>query len=405
MQIRRIEPRTALCHKPQVAAYARVSTDMTDQLNSYETQMAHYRCFITANADWDFAGVYAEQGRSGTNANKRPAFLKMMQDSAAGKIDLILCKSISRFARNVADAQSYCKQLKAIHVEVRFEEGNISSFDPAADFLFSVLATVAQEESRSISENVKWAHQRRCERGEYRLGSNRIFGYDMDPTTGKLTPNKQAWLVRLIFQRFASGTPLHLIADEMNALGCKRLRSRRPVDASMLRSILRNETYVGDKLLQKTAPRDFLTKRPDPHVAYTSYYLTDDHAPIVPRATWEAAQARLCALESAHAHNIHRQGRPHHPFYGKLICGCCGHPYTRRTFSAHGISYKAWNCSERQKGKHGNGCKNPMIRETVLESIIAQQMGWGSFNPAAFERTISRVLISPNGVKVMQTNE
>ena len=204
MRVQRIPSRYE-CKKKRVAAYCRVSTRDASQEESFETQLAYYTQYIKGNPDWVFVRIYADHGVSGVSTRKRPEFLEMIHDALAGKIDLILVKSISRFSRNLVDCQNYIAQLKDKGVEVRFEREGISSFDPTSGFIFSLLSAVAQDESRSISENIKWGYKKRFERGEYCLGSNRILGYDKDPMTKKLVPNKDAWIVRLAFERFVQG--------------------------------------------------------------------------------------------------------------------------------------------------------------------------------------------------------
>ena len=167
--------------------------------------------------------MYADEGRSGTSAKHRPEFLRLMQDAEQGQIDIILTKSISRFARNVVDCQRYVKDLKSRGVEVRFEREGISSMDASADFIFSMLATVAQEESRSISENVRWRYAKDFAKGVYRLGGNRILGYDMGDD-GKLTPNGDAWIIKKVFDNFLAGMNYTEIAADLDAAGAKRLR-------------------------------------------------------------------------------------------------------------------------------------------------------------------------------------
>ena len=179
--------------KKKVAAYARVSTLLEEQEESYETQKNYYEALIRQNPDWEFAGIFADRGITGTSAKKRPEFMRMIEAARNGEINIILCKSISRFSRNVIDTQHYVHELKSMHVEVRFEKEGISSFDGSADLIFSVMASAAEMESRSISENVKWSYRRKLEQGVRHLGSNRIFGYD--EINGKLTPNEDAWIV------------------------------------------------------------------------------------------------------------------------------------------------------------------------------------------------------------------
>ena len=389
--------------KKRVAAYCRVSTDTTGQQESYDTQLRYYKTLIPANHDWEFAGVYADEGRSGTSAKHRPEFLRLMQDAEQGQIDIILTKSISRFARNVVDCQRYVKDLKSRGVEVRFEREGISSMDASADFIFTMLATVAQEESRSISENVRWRYGKDFEKGVYRLGGNRILGYDMGDD-GKLTPNGDAWIIKKVFDNFLAGMNYTEIAADLDAAGAKRLRSDKPYTAERIRRILRNEYYVGDMLLRKNAPKDFLTKCPI-HTDYTSYYIRDAHVGIIDRNTWERAKEKLDAVAADKAAGLVFNCTETHFLYGKAFCGECGAPYTRRTFTDRkGEHYKAWNCRERQKGKKGKGCKNSAVREEILLAEIADAMQYDKFDMAAFDELVERVMITPGKIQVQIKN-
>lgn len=389
--------------KKRVAAYCRVSTDTMGQQESYDTQLRYYKTLIPANHDWEFAGVYADEGRSGTSAKHRPEFLRLMQDAEQGQIDIILTKSISRFARNVVDCQRYVKDLKSRGVEVRFEREGISSMDASADFIFSMLATVAQEESRSISENVRWRYGKDFEKGVYRLGGNRILGYDMGDD-GKLTPNGDAWIIKRVFDDFLAGMNYTEIAADLDAAGAKRLRSDKPYTAERIRRILQNEYYVGDMLLRKNAPKDFLTKRPI-HADYTSYYIRDAHVGIIDRNTWERAKEKLDAVAADKAAGLVFNCTETHFLYGKAFCGECGAPYTRRTFTDRkGEHYKAWNCRERQKGKKGKGCKNSAVREEILLAEIADAMQYDKFDMAAFDELVERVMITPGKIQVQIKN-
>ena len=389
--------------KKRVAAYCRVSTDTAGQQESYDTQVRYYKTLIPANYDWEFAGVYADEGRSGTSVKHRPEFLRLMQDAEQGEIDVILTKSISRFARNVVDCQRYVKDLKSRGVEVRFEREGISSMDASADFIFSMLATVAQEESRSISENVRWRYAKDFEKGVYHLGGNRILGYDMG-TDGKLIPNGDAWIIKRVFDNFLAGMNYTEIAADLDAAGAKRLRSDKPYTAERIRRILRNEYYVGDMLLRKNAPKDFLTKCPI-HTDYTSYYIRDAHVGIIDRNTWEQAKEKLDAVAADKAAGLVFNCTETHFLYGKVFCGVCGAPYTRRTFTDRkGGHYKAWNCRERQKGKKGNGCKNSAVREETLLAEIADAMQYDKFDMAAFDELVERVMITPGKIQVQIKN-
>jgi hypothetical protein len=326
-----------------------------------------------------------------------------MQDAEQGEIDVILTKSISRFARNVVDCQRYVKDLKSRGVEVRFEREGISSMDASADFIFSMLATVAQEESRSISENVRWRYAKDFEKGVYHLGGNRILGYDMG-TDGKLIPNGDAWIIKKVFDNFLAGMNYTEIAADLDAAGAKRLRSDKPYTAEQIRRILHNEYYVGDMLLRKNAPKDFLTKCPI-HTDYTSYYIRDAHVGIIDRNTWEQAKEKLDAVAADKAAGLVFNCTETHFLYGKVFCGVCGAPYTRRTFTDRkGGHYKAWNCRERQKGKKGNGCKNSAVREETLLAEIADAMQLEKFDMAAFDELVERVMITPGKIQVQIKN-
>ncbi len=404
MRVRRITPYHEQAKK-RVAAYARVSTLTDNQEDSFETQVDYYTRFIQANPEWEFVGVFADQGVTGTSTKKRADFNKMLRKAKSGEIDLILVKSISRFSRNVVDCQRLVEELKDANVEVRFEREGISSFDSTSGFIFSLLSAVAQDESRSISENVRWGYQERFKRGEYCLGNNRILGYDTDPKTKKLVPNKDAWIIRQIFDLFISGETYQGIADAINAMGAKRLHKKKPFTPSVVQYIVSNESYVGDKLLQKQAPADFLTKRPDPNVSYESHYLTDDHEGIIDRGTWEEALAILNRRRAEVAQGIQKRGVTHHAFYGKLFCGECGEAYTRRTFTVKGRGkadyyYHAWNCRERQKGKKGNGCQGRTMREEELEKLICVKQDWESFDAERFDREVERVEVGEIDIMV-----
>lgn len=408
MRVRRIPARHEGKQK-RVAAYCRVSTRDAAQEESFETQVAHYTQYIAGNPDWAFVGIYADHGISGVSAQKRPGFLAMIQDAMEGKIDLILAKSISRFSRNLVDCQSYVAQLKDKGVEVRFEREGISSFDPTSGFIFSLLSAVAQDESRSISENIKWGYQKRFERGEYCLGSNRILGYDADPATRKLVPNQDAWIVKLAFERFVQGASYQTIAAELNAKGAKRLRGKTPLSVSSIQHMVSNETYAGDRLLRKTPPADFLTGKPDPSAKYERRYLRGAHEPIIDREMWESAQAILKRRRAEAARGIVKKGAAHHVFYGKLFCGECGAPYTRRTLTSRSRTGKrycaAWNCRERQKGKAGNGCRGRTVKEAELERAVAAELGWEAFDADKFAREVEQVEVQMSGVRVARKEE
>jgi hypothetical protein len=260
-------------------------------------------------------------------------------------------------------------------VDVYFEKENIHTSDPSSGLIFSLMGAIAQDESRSIGENIRWTYRENFRRGHYNLGNNRMLGYASRQAV--LTPNEDAWIVRLIFRLFLEGKTYRQIGAAVQKAGGRRLRSSRIFSGSALLRILQNETYVGDKFLQKQPPTDFLTKLPDKNQKYESWYLKDDHEAIVDRETFEAVQAVLAKRACDRQQGIYRKGREHF-LYGRIFCGYCGAPYTRRTFYGHEkekrICYKSWCCRERARGKAGNGCKNRIIREEKLLEMISENI-------------------------------
>ena len=244
----------------RVAAYARVSTDTEEQKSSYDSQVGYFTELIQNNPKWDFVEVYADLGKSGLKAEMRPDFLRMIEDAKAGKMDVILVKSISRFARNSLEAQEFAHLLKEYDVEVRFEREGLSTFDPQAEMIFDFLTAVAEQESKSISENTIWALKHLAEQGIRHLGNNRVLGYD--EIDGVLTPNEQAWIPKLIFEAYAAGKSYNEIADELEEKEASRLRSNSRFTPTQILRVLQNEIYVGDRQIQKKPHIDWKTKKP-----------------------------------------------------------------------------------------------------------------------------------------------
>lgn len=395
-------PRTRDLHKRRVAAYCRVSTAQDNQEESFETQVNYYTTYISANPDWEFAGVYSDE-KSGIKAENRPGFQKLIRDALDGKVDYILVKSISRFSRNIVDCQGYVKMLHGNGVEVRFEKENLDTADPSCSMMFSFLSAIAQDESRSISENVKWAYRERFRRGEYNLGSNRILGYDS--VDGRLVPNDDARIVKIIFQLYLEGKGLIEIADKLNSLGlCGR--SGEPLTDKGILYILSNEAYAGDKMLQKRAPKNYLTKQPEKHTQFESHYLMDDHEPVVDRATWDLVQNKLRQRRKDIDNGVKYHGGRTHFLYGKIFCAGCGAPMTRRTLRGYrGDKYKAWTCKERHKGRTGNGCLMRTIREADLLAAISLEMGYEQFEAEQFLQDVERVEVTDDSVEIMRVDK
>ena len=387
-------PRNRDLHKKRVAAYCRVSTLLEEQEDSLETQKSYYGSLIEAHDDWEFAGIYSDE-KSGTKAENRPGFQKLIRDALRGDVDYILVKSISRFSRNIVDCQRYARQLHSHGVDIHFEKENIDTADPSCSMMFSFLSAIAQDESRSISENVKWSYRERFKRGEYNLGNNRILGYDS--VDGKLVPNKDAGAVGLIYQLYVEGRSIEEIRRLLADVGVVT-RKGTPLSHHDIRYILQNETYRGDKLLQKQPPKNYLTKKPDKKQPFQSHYLKDDHEAIVAPEVWDAVQERIKQNLNMMETVGHLGGRPHF-LYGKIFCAECGSPMTRRTFTGYrGEKYKAWVCRDRHLGRHGNGCKMRIVKELDLLNEICAEVGWEEFSEEEFSAKIKRLDVFDKGV-------
>ena len=392
MIIRKIEQKKNVRIKRAVA-YIRTSTKMTSQAESYETQYKVYKDMIESDETLSFAGVYSDKV-SGTNKENRPGFQQLCADAEKRKFDLVYVKSVSRFSRNVGVMQRTVDRFRELGITIIFEEERIHTDDYSSNLSLGLIGAVSQDESHSISKNVAMGYHERFARGQYNLGNNRILGYDT--VNGRLVPNKDAWIVKEIFDRFVAGESYGGIAKAMNQKGVRTLKGGE-FCLQTVRYIIKNETYVGDKHLQKTPPRDYITHRPDPTNKVPDYYLTDDHEGIVSRETWNAAQERAKGIKENKAYNYGK----YHPFYGKIICGECGTPFKRRTLcKSGGEKYKAWNCGDRQKGAKGNGCKCRIIKEDELVEEILAQLDWTEFDDARFDETVERVAVFDDRIEV-----
>lgn len=246
--------------KLRVAAYCRVSTDTEEQATSYEAQIAHYTEYIQKNPEWEFAGVYADDGILGTNTKKRSEFNRMIEDCEAGNIDMIITKSISRFARNTLDCLKYIRQLKEKNIPVFFEKESINTMDAKGEVLITIMASLAQQESQSLSQNVKLGLQFRYQNGQVQVNHNHFLGYTKDENGNLIIDPEQAEVVKRIYREYLEGYSMDKIAKELEADGILTGAGKTRWWSSTINKILRNEKYIGDALLQKTYTTDFLSK-------------------------------------------------------------------------------------------------------------------------------------------------
>ena len=354
-----------LTRKKRVAAYARVSTEQDAQQNSYEAQISFYTDYIKSKPEWEFVDVYADEGISGTSYKKRDGFNRMVKDAEEGKIDLILTKSISRFARNTVDSLTITRKLKAVGVEVFFEKENISSMDAQAELIFTIMSSVAQEESRSISENVRWGHQRSMEAGKVHLPWGHFLGYRKGTNGLPEIVEEEAVVIRDMYRRFLSGETLKCIADTLTKQGIKTPTGKDIWSVETVRHILTNEKYKGDARLQKTYTVDFLTKEVRVNNGERKqWYIQDSHDAIVSPETFELVQKEL-------ERRAGRHGRFYDsPFTRKIICGDCGAYYGHRVWHSNDPYRKnIWLCNE--KYENGSICRPPKVTdEEIMQTFL-----------------------------------
>ncbi|MCD8179903.1 MAG: recombinase family protein [Firmicutes bacterium] len=333
----------------KVAAYCRVSTDSGDQANSFESQQRYFKEYIERNPEWELTEIYADKGLSGTSTEKRAAFRKMINDAELGFFSLILTKEVSRFARNTVDTLHYARYLKSRNIGIYFITDNIRTLDPDAEFRLTIMASIAQEESRKTSERVKWGQRRQMEQGV-------VFGRSMlgyDAAGGKLYINRQgAEIVRLIFHKFAEerkGT--YTIARELSEAGYKTVTGNTVWTNTVILKALRNEKYCGDLVQKKTYTPDFLTHQKKYNKGQEDFVvIKNHHEPIISRELWQKAQEELDRRSPNREFKNKHSNR--YPLSGKIFCGQCGNHFVSRARTRRdGSRYKAWRCYE--AARHG----------------------------------------------------
>lgn len=361
----------------RVAAYCRVSTDNDDQLGSFESQKLYYEQKIKSNKDWINAGIFADEAITGTKVDKREDFLAMIQKCLDGEIDLILTKSISRFARNTLDTLQYVRLLREHNIAVFFEKENLNTMDMNGELFLTIMSSLAQQEVESLSQNVKIGLKMKMKRGEL-CGYPQCFGYDYDPDAKKLTINEEdAQTVRMIFDLYNQGYGCSVIASHMIRLGRKNRRGLVKWDQSAVRYIIKNEKYTGDVLLGKTFTVDPISKRRRfNNGEEEQYYIRDHHEPIISRDIWE--QANKHRLERAEKIVFEEPGtRIRHArryaLSGKCKCGFCGHSYVRKVLHS-GKSHEkiVWQCDNYIKHRM-DSCPNcKAVDENIIENAFIE---------------------------------
>ncbi|HEM3563640.1 TPA: recombinase family protein [Streptococcus suis] len=364
--------------KIKVAAYCRVSTDQEEQLSSYENQVNYYREFISKHEDYELVDIYADEGISATDTKKRDAFNRLIQDCRAGKVDRILVKSISRFARNTLDCIKYVRELKELGVGVTFEKENIDSLDSKGEVLLTILSSLAQDESRSISENATWGIRKKFERGEVRVNTTKFMGYDKDENGRLIINPQQAETVKFIYEKFLDGYSPESIAKYLNDNEISGWTGKANWYPSAIQKMLQNEKYKGDALLQKTFTVDFLTKkRVQNDGQVDQYYVENSHEAIIDKDIWELVQlelARRKAYREEHQLKSYIMQNDDNPFTTKVFCKECGSAFGRKNWTTSRGKRKVWQCNNRYRIKGVEGCYSSHLDEATLEQIFLKAL-------------------------------
>ena len=357
--------------KLRVAAYCRVSTDSDEQATSYEAQIEHYTEYISKNPDWILAGIFADEGITGTNTKKRTEFNRMIDECMDGNIDMIITKSISRFARNTLDCLKYIRQLKEKNIPVFFEKESINTMDSKGEVLLTIMASLAQQESQSLSQNIKLGLQYRYQQGHVQVNHNRFLGYTKDADGHLIIDPDQAEIVRRIYREYLEGFSMDKIAAGLERDGILTGAGKAKWHTSTINKILRNEKYMGDALLQKTYTTDFLTKkRIKNNGTVPQYYVESDHEAIIPKDIFLLVQEELVRRRVVRTskNGKRRNYSCKHCFAQMVFCGDCGEFYRRVHWNNRGCKSIVWRCCSRLENT-GHACRSRTVNEGLLEQV------------------------------------
>lgn len=361
----------------RVAAYCRVSTDDEEQKTSYEAQIGYYTEKINSNPEWQMAGIFADEGISGTQAQKRPEFLKMIRLCRQRKIDVILTKSLSRFARNTVDSLGYIRELRALGIAVISEKENINTLTAESEMLITIMSCFAQAESESISKNVSWGVRQSFKNGNVPMQYARLLGYRKGHDGNAEIIPEEAEVVKEIYRCYLDGMSMNLIADRLNEKGLTTKGGSSPYRKMVVQRILTNEKYTGDALLQKTYVTDCITKKMRKNNGELPMYLVKNHhEPIISRSDFNRVQEEMARRSSKRtiADKLTKTGQgkysAKYALSELLICGECGEHYRRVTWTAKGFKEVKWRCVSRiQYGK--KKChSSPTVDEQALHRAI-----------------------------------
>ena len=361
--------------KLRVAAYCRVSTELEQQQSSYDIQIEYYTRHIMQNPNWIFVGVFADDGRSATNTFRRYDFNQLMDQCLKGKVDMVITKSISRFARNTVDCISWVRKLREKNVAVYFEKENLNTLDDSTEMILTILSSQAQEESRAISTNVKWGYARKFEKGE--STGQRSYGFRKAPTGEMCIVEEEAAVIRNMARWFLDGDSLERIKHRLEDAGIETTTGKKTWSTGTIYNILINEKIMGDVLLQKTFTSDYLTKRRVKNSGQQKqYYVKNHHEAIIPKAVYYKIQeeiARRSSLKKAGT----RKGKTAQGVYsskyaltGIMVCNECGAHYRRTTWAKNGKKVIVWRCINRLEHGTKRCHESPTLKEEVIQEAI-----------------------------------
>ena len=365
MRIKVIEQNKAsTSEKLKTCAYCRVSTGSEEQAQSLENQSLAYERLIKSNSQYEFIGIYHDKAMTGSK-EERPGFQRMLSDARQGMIDLIITKSISRFARNTVTVLKYTRELKEMGVAVYFEEENINTFSEDGELMLSVLSSFAQEELRSMSDNIKWAVQRRFKQGILKMDTTYFLGYDMNEYGELVINENQAIIVRKIFKMYLDGMGTDAIAKILNKENIPTIRNGKWTGTT-IRGILKNEKYKGDCILQKTFCPE-INKKKKNNGEVSKYYIEENHQPIVSREDWNRAQEIMEERRKQRNMTNTEKYKNRYPLSGMMFCPYCGSPLRRR--QVHNKRIEWWCSKSMQEGV--KACKGIHVRdeEAVMQNI------------------------------------
>lgn len=361
----------------RVAAYCRVSTDDEEQLTSYEAQQEYYTDKIMTNKEWTMAGIFADEGITGTSARKRPEFLRMIRMCKQKKIDLILVKSISRFARNTVDCLNYIRTLKELGIAVYFEKENINTLSAESEMLITIMGAFAQAESESISANVKWGKRKAMADGKATMQYKWLYAYEKGEDGNPRIIPEQAVIVQQIYKRFLSGASLRMIKEWLEQEQIPNSRGEQGWTIASVRSILSNEKYCGDALLQKTFIQDCISKKVIKNTGQLPQTLVQNHHEgIVDREIYDAAQAEFARRNAGKSPSKKTSSTGLTSYASKyalserLVCGECGTLYRRCTWNIRGKRKIVWRCVSRLDYGKKYCHDSPTLEEEALQKSI-----------------------------------